>query len=583
MGEVLRIDIDAEMSSGSERDLRKLENLLTAQAKAALGTERAMQELARELRLVEKEQRDVAKATDRAARSQLDFGKAARAAFVGTGGAFVASRFLEVFKQLLEQIPRLLVENANEVQQFGQHLKGVNDDLQISGERLLAFSGALGETSLSLDDVISASDLWGEASAQLMSTVEALRLELGVEMAPVLADLADAVREDVLPGVRELIPTFVAVTREVGEFVTDVAEAATFLFRLGDAIAFVTGQILTNPFGTNAGRVGAGQTLDEYTDAWQAEMEAQIFGAGGFEGGQRRQAARGKGRTGGRTTGTGPRGSQAGLLAANESIADFNAFAFGGGDALAAFAAANDEALLIEQEHLTELAELRAAEHQAQLDRIEAEKRAALDSLHAQLSATSTTLGAIGSLFGTLHDAIVAGYGEQTKEAKRATTALFLIQKGFALGEAVVNAAQAVSEANASAPPPYNIPAIAAAAAVGAAQVATITATTIAGVADEGLTPAQIRNARLGGRTIIIDQDERVLSAGGNRDFERLVGRLANDLAVEGRMRARGGGGVIRIENVTILDGDVVHRSVEQRLIQDIERGDSFLDRARAI
>lgn len=77
--------------------------------------------------------------------------------------------------------------------------------------------------------------------------------------------------------------------------------------------------------------------------------------------------------------------------------------------------------------------------------------------------------------------------GQYAKEQSGIYKTLFLISKGFALADAIINLNMVISKATASAPPPYNIPAIAAAAIQGAIPIANIAAATFAGMAHDGI------------------------------------------------------------------------------------------------
>ena len=83
-----------------------------------------------------------------------------------------------------------------------------------------------------------------------------------------------------------------------------------------------------------------------------------------------------------------------------------------------------------------------------------AEEQARIET--AQVGAAGDFFGAIASIAGTAR----ASMSEEDKEAQMLA---FSIQKGAGIAQAAVNAALAISQAVASAPPPANIPAIVAA------------------------------------------------------------------------------------------------------------------------
>jgi tape measure domain-containing protein len=100
-----------------------------------------------------------------------------------------------------------------------------------------------------------------------------------------------------------------------------------------------------------------------------------------------------------------------------------------------------------------------------------------------QASALSLLSGA-QQLFGALSSLASTFAGEQSGIFK----ALFLAEKAAALASAYINMQLAIAKANASAPPPFNAPAILAAKVTGAAAIAGILASTAAGFKKGGYT-----------------------------------------------------------------------------------------------
>lgn len=100
-----------------------------------------------------------------------------------------------------------------------------------------------------------------------------------------------------------------------------------------------------------------------------------------------------------------------------------------------------------------------------------------------QASALSLLSGA-QQLFGALSSLASTFAGEQSGIFK----ALFIAEKAAALASAYINMQLAIAKANASAPPPFNAPAILAAKATGAAAIAGILASTAAGFKTGGYT-----------------------------------------------------------------------------------------------
>lgn len=103
---------------------------------------------------------------------------------------------------------------------------------------------------------------------------------------------------------------------------------------------------------------------------------------------------------------------------------------------------------------------------------------------------------------------LAANIGRIGKEGSKAQKAAAIVQKGIAIGRATVNTALAVSEAAASAPFPFNVPSIAFAAAVGAAQVGAITAQSFDGGGDTGSGPRSGGVDGKGGKFAIVHPDE---------------------------------------------------------------------------
>jgi len=126
----------------------------------------------------------------------------------------------------------------------------------------------------------------------------------------------------------------------------------------------------------------------------------------------------------------------------------------------------------------------------------------------AKLQNYGTTLGAMGSLLGAF-----AG------ENNRISQMMFSAQKGYALAQIFMNNKVALSEAWASAPFPYNVPAVTMAALETGALAAAAQAITpmFSGIAHGGLdyVPKE--------QTYLLDKGERVLSPNQNKDFTNFM------------------------------------------------------------
>jgi hypothetical protein len=181
--------------------------------------------------------------------------------------------------------------------------------------------------------------------------------------------------------------------------------------------------------------------------------------------------------------------------------------------------ASADAIVSIEHDAQRQLFELRSREVEAER-RLSRKRLRAIEHANAQTSSNyARTFAAIGTMSRAVTDIISSHYGEQSEEAKRTSRAMFLVQQAVALAIAGINLAQAISQANASAPTPYNIPAIVAATATGVAQIAAIAATTVAGLADAGRSPVDsaLRSAGLNRHSMtIVDDREWVVDPQGS-------------------------------------------------------------------
>lgn len=97
---------------------------------------------------------------------------------------------------------------------------------------------------------------------------------------------------------------------------------------------------------------------------------------------------------------------------------------------------------------------------------------------------------------------------------------LFLTSKAFALADAIIHWQGVVAKATDSAPPPYNIPAIIAANIQGAAPVAAIVATTVAGMAHDGMDSIPETG------TWLLKKGERVTTERTSKKLDNTLNRL---------------------------------------------------------
>jgi hypothetical protein len=145
----------------------------------------------------------------------------------------------------------------------------------------------------------------------------------------------------------------------------------------------------------------------------------------------------------------------------------------------------------------------------------EAERAAAeqqrLDAL--QIQSTANLFGSIADIAGTASEGL-------TDKQQDAQLALFTAQQIAAGAQAGVNAALGISQAAASAPPPYNIPPILAATAQGAAAVAAVAAVPAPAFND---TPMVLQNEGAGRQTVSLGSGDYYAAARTREDLEKQV------------------------------------------------------------
>ena len=210
------------------------------------------------------------------------------------------------------------------------------------------------------------------------------------------------------------------------------------------------------------------------------------------------------------------------------------------------------------QEELTALVE------QGVADRAAMEQQAALD-----------LAGAYGGAFGAMSDMVMAFrnlsikmMGEESKESKKAAKVMFGISQSLAIAQATVAMFAAIGEAN-KLGYPLSIPAMIAAGATGAVQIAGIVATSIGAVGDAGLTPEMVNQAISAGHsTVMINRGEAVIDPVGTR-------------AISEMLQQRASGEPVTVNTVLEIDGQVLGQTVDQHLIRSAERGMPYAERMR--
>jgi len=232
------------------------------------------------------------------------------------------------------------------------------------------------------------------------------------------------------------------------------------------------------------------------------------------------------------------------------------------------------------QNHMDELAERFMWDHDYEMKAV-ALRKESLDQIAAweeqaandRYDAAAASFGAIQQFAGIAQEAVEDSYFGQTQAGKKAAMAMFIAGKAAALGMAIVNTAQGVSAAIASAPAPYNIPAIVAAGVGGAAAIGTIVATTIQGIADAGLPPGALRQAGLNNHTAIaIRNDEMVIDPKGTSEITKMLNLQRRQMEMGAMTSANAAPAAAPI----YLDGRRVTEGLRPHMTADLEGGNDF-------
>ena len=189
----------------------------------------------------------------------------------------------------------------------------------------------------------------------------------------------------------------------------------------------------------------------------------------------------------------------------------------------------------------------------------------------AEMSAAQSVFSGIGQLadlaYGIVGDSAEAGAGR----AKGAMKALFVASKAAALAGAVVNTASAVTNALATPPFPVGAALAVGAGIAGAAEIATIVATTIQGIADAGRMPGvdALRAAGLNRHSLIaVRHDEAVVDPNGTRDLSAMLSIQRRQMEI-GTQRS----GVGPVVVVAEIDGRRMTRGLSPHMAQALDDG----------
>lgn len=244
------------------------------------------------------------------------------------------------------------------------------------------------------------------------------------------------------------------------------------------------------------------------------------------------------------------------------------------GEALALAKAAQSEynaEIKLLRDELDEDERRRAQEKSDRLAETNAEElQRSSEMFNAQSQLANVAIGATEQFATMMVDAVSATHKEGTKEQKAAAKAGFVISKAAGLAQAAVSMAVAMNNGLATQPfLPLGPIMMATAGILGAANIATIMASTIKGVADAGLPPGALRAAGLNNHTTIaVRNDEMVLDPVGTRAIsEMLQNRAANS--------------PVNVNTTLEIDGNVLGQTVDSHLIRSQERGLAYTDRTR--
>ena len=209
----------------------------------------------------------------------------------------------------------------------------------------------------------------------------------------------------------------------------------------------------------------------------------------------------------------------------------------------------------------------------AEMNRIQEEalKRQAevgADSALDLAGAYGNAFGAMSGMVESFRNLSIQMMGEESKESKKAAKVMFGISQSLAIAQATVAMFAAIGEAN-KLGYPLSIPAMIAAGATGATQIAGIVATSIGAVGDAGLTPEMVNQAISAGHsTVMINRGEAVIDPVGTR-------------AISEMLQQRASGEPVTVNTVLEIDGQVLGQTVDQHLIRSAERGLPYAERMR--
>jgi hypothetical protein len=441
------------------------------------------------------------------------------------------------------------------------------------------------------DEAIAASEEYQTAVSNLQTALIGVKSALAEDVIPVLTDLITFFTEEGIPTTSRFVESVKDLPSFFEDLATSLLDAIPGLDGFGDALDRIRGReaALARQRAENqklaaraAGQEAAGAPEDlvilpdgrVVTESEAAKIKSAAAAP----------AAAPAGRRGGRS---GPAAVVPGSAAERERRERETAAFIGGG---MDFGRAGELAGVIEHENAKTMAMVEAERaRQEQLDQLRREDLQRQEEIYEQeialiertkqeqIGAALASFGAIETLAGIAQQAVEDSYFGQTLAGKRAAKALFVAGKAAAIAQAVVNTALAVSNALANIPAPANAPAAVAAGIAGAAQIATIAATTIQGVADAGLPPGALREAGLNRHTVLaVRQDEMVMDPNGTSEITKM-------LALQRRQMEAGvmGSANQPTEVIVEMDGRRLTRALGPHLTRSIEDGSDFRQNVR--
>lgn len=231
---------------------------------------------------------------------------------------------------------------------------------------------------------------------------------------------------------------------------------------------------------------------------------------------------------------------------------------------------------VLSEKYAAEIALHREAEEaKTQITEEESEKRVLTEEEQtvALQGAMMQNLESFSSFADSTASIVASVYGEGSKEAEEAQKVAFFVNKAVALASAVVNTAQAITNALAVQPYPVGAALAVSAGIAGGAQIAAITAATISGLADAGLPPGALRAAGLNNHSLIaMRNDEMVLDPVGTRAISEMLQAKSSGMT-DSRP--------VEVTTTLELDGEVLGRSVDSHLVRSAERGNAYGSRIR--